>query len=160
MNYTWSVVVSVLFGAGCGVGFAYSNAEFFISKARSAVLLGAIIFAVPFTIYFSLEKNPLLTHLFYFLPVFGVVYYFVSSLIIEQALGDKDAEHRKFMDESSLDIEKKRREAEIVEQEMSLDELLAEKERRNQARKHRSHIKDVSDEELNERIAAMRNKNR
>ena len=50
--------------------------------------------------------------------------------------------------------------AEIVKQEMSLDELLAEKERRDQAKKHRSHINDVSDEELNERIAAMRNENR
>jgi len=160
MNYTWSVVISVLFGAGCGVAFAYSNPQFFINKARSSVLLGAVILAIPFTIYFSIEKNPLFTHIFYFLPVFGVVYYFVASLVIEQALETEDAEHNKFMKDSGRTMDKKRREAEIVQQEMSIDDLLAEKARRDAAKEYESHIENISDGELEERIASFRDENR
>jgi len=160
VNYAWPVVFSALFGAGIGAVFAYSNAEFFVSKARSAILLGVVIFSIPFTIYFSIYKSPIFTLFFYFLPVFGVVFYYVSSLLIEQTAENQNAAHFRFLEESSRTLQKKSMEVDLVQKEMSLDELLAEQQRREQAKKHRSHIENVSDDELHARITAMRNKNR
>lgn len=99
MNHTWSVVFSALFGAGCGVLFAYSSYKFFENKIHSSLFHGAVIVTIPFAIYFSVEQSPLLTPLFYFLPIFGAVFRYVSSLILEQ----KEEEARKGKEPEPVD---------------------------------------------------------
>jgi len=151
MNYAWPVVFSALFGAGVGASFAYSNAEFFVSRARSAILLGVILISIPFTIYFSIDKNPILTPFFYFLPVFGVVFYYVSTLIIEQQVGLEAKNTWDLMEEA-------RREEQLADIEEKKDRRDEAKDRREKARRYRKHVEPIDEMDLDERIKRMRDK--
>lgn len=83
MSFEWSVVFSALSGAVCGVLFAYSSYQFFENKTRSSIFNGAVFLTLPFAVYFSVNQTSVVTQLFYFLPVFGGVFKYVSILVAE-----------------------------------------------------------------------------
>jgi uncharacterized membrane protein YfcA len=84
MDYTETVIISALLGAVLGVVFAYSFYKFFNDNVRSSIFNGVVFLSVVGAVFFSINKDPLLTNLFYFLPVFMVVYKHVSSLVISK----------------------------------------------------------------------------
>lgn len=128
MSYTWPIVFSALFGAGCGVAFGYSNYQFFKDKVRNRLYPYVTWSIVLFTIYFSINKDPLFTLLFYFLPAFAVSYRYVSDLVIEQ----KEEEARE------LRAEEYRAEQLVKEEEERLErERVAELDRQNLDRRIR-----------------------
>ena len=117
MSFAWSVVLSALLGAGCGVAFAYSNYKFFKNKIHSSLFRGGVIATIPFAIYFSMEQTPLLTQLFYFLPVFGAVYMHVSSLVIEQKEDEaREIQHEEYQAKQNMKEEEERLEREKIEE--------------------------------------------
>ena len=76
---------------------------------------------------------------------------YVSSLVIQEADTSVHELHYKKM-------RKSRMQREAMQEEFSLDDLLAEKERREAYRKYQSSIDDISDADLDERIRRLRNR--
>lgn len=151
-GYIWPTVFSALAGAAFGAFNGYTNAHWLVNKANSYIVIGIVVLCIPFTVYFSIEKNPILTLAVYFIPAFGIVYVWISSAVIENFRNEEAAAHYNFVAQT-------RRKKEAVQEEMSLDDLLAEKARRDAARGFESHITELSDEALDEVIKAARKKN-
>ncbi|MEJ8568812.1 hypothetical protein [Elongatibacter sediminis] len=151
-GYVWPVVISALAGIIIGAINGYKNAHYLVKKAHSKIVLGGILLCVPFTLYFSIDKIPLFTPLFYFLPAFGITYLWIGSTVIEQTKSEEDELHYEKM-------KKRRRTKEDIQMEMELDDLLAEKARRDAARGFESHITELSDDQLDDAIKHARSKN-
>ena len=144
-GYTWSVIFSVLAGIGAGVALAYSNPEVFVNSVRTKLVIGLVILFLPFTIYFSISKVPLITHLMYFGPVFLLVWAYVANLIVEQ-----------YVEKDLVRIKNLRNQTQV---ENELEELLAERKRRQRAREYSEHVEPLSDLDLDERIRELKRKN-
>lgn len=151
-SYIWPVVFFSLIGLVAGAATGYKMAHTMVNRTHVNIAIAAIVLCIPFTIYFSIEHVPLITQLAYLLPAFGISFVWVSSLVIQDHLSKDDDEHHLFM-------KKNRYKQEKTSAEMSLDDLLAEKARRDAARGFESHITELSDEELEEQIKAARKKN-
>ena len=144
-EYAWSVVISALFGAGVGVLLGFSYPHVFVQRVRIHVTIGAIILLTPFTLYFAVEKSPLITQLFFFLPVAGVVWLYVATQIINNHV-DHEATNKR---EDLWELREHARK----------EELLHELESKAKAREYKSRSDDLEDLNIDERIKRLKEEN-
>ena len=153
MSYAWPVVISALAGIGIGALSGYKFAYWLVNKVHIYIVIAVVVICVPFTIYFSIDKTPLITQALYFIPLFGMAFVWIGSVVIEQA--DKQEEDR--FDREGV---KDRKHSSFLRGKIELEELIAERDRRKLARDHKTPATSMSDSDLKERIRKLSNKYR